>query len=234
MANFFLDVSISENLKLKFSKLIDCGPVAVKCKLFLVDSTVEEVTVVVQPDFDQLKYNSSGKRIDKSTLVKHFDSKKFKNKIRHIMVLHISCGIEHLNKTREVVIDSFLKGRTQRIFNYVYVIVLSNNLLYVGKHSTNDLDDGYCGSSGLIHHIKTELGTDFIRTAYKFILKNFESSFEAEQAEEYVIRLFEKDPEFKLLNVWRDTRFSNISDTDLRKVFKKGAKIMQYNTMVWK
>ena len=71
------------------------------------------------------------------------------------------------------------------MFHYVYAVVnLLNEKIYVGKHSTNDLDDGYMGSGKLISFAIKKYGLENFR---KFILEQFETEELALEYEKQIV-----------------------------------------------
>ena len=71
------------------------------------------------------------------------------------------------------------------MFHYVYAIVnLLNEKIYVGKHSTNDLEDGYMGSGKLISYAIKKYGLENFR---KFILEQFETEELALEYEKQIV-----------------------------------------------
>lgn len=73
-------------------------------------------------------------------------------------------------------------------YNYVYQITnLLDGKIYIGKHSTNNLDDGYMGSGG---KIKRAQKRDGLENFSKKILKFFNS---VDDALAYEAELVNKD-----------------------------------------
>jgi hypothetical protein len=71
------------------------------------------------------------------------------------------------------------------MFHYVYQIEnLINGKIYVGKHSTEDLDDGYMGSGKLLTHSIAKHGIENFR---KYTIKMCESSEEAFELEKQLV-----------------------------------------------
>lgn len=71
------------------------------------------------------------------------------------------------------------------MIHYVYQITnLINGKIYVGKHSTNDLNDGYMGSGKLLNLAINKHGVENFR---KHIIKMCETSEEAFEFERHVV-----------------------------------------------
>jgi group I intron endonuclease len=71
------------------------------------------------------------------------------------------------------------------MFHYVYCIEnLINGKVYVGKHSTNDLDDGYMGSGTLLNRAIKKHGIENFR---KHVLETFQTSEEALEFEKQLV-----------------------------------------------
>lgn len=71
------------------------------------------------------------------------------------------------------------------MYHYVYCIEnLVNGKVYVGKHSTNDVNDGYMGSGKLLNAAIKKYGIENFR---KHILMTFESSDEAFEFERQLV-----------------------------------------------
>lgn len=68
-------------------------------------------------------------------------------------------------------------------FYYVYKILFSNGNYYIGKHTTKNFDDGYCGSGTLLHR-------EFLREnkgANKIILGFYDNNEEVDNAEDFFL-----------------------------------------------
>ena len=78
-----------------------------------------------------------------------------------------------------------LEPDTYDMFHYVYCIEnLINGKVYVGKHSTDDLEDGYMGSGTRIRHAIAKHGLENFR---RYILQEFETSEEALEFEKLLV-----------------------------------------------
>lgn len=153
-------------------------------------------------------------------------------KKRNYKAIPVKLKILEITKER----DPKLTPRKKKVkHHYIYIISLTENVLYVGYHSTNDLFDGYCGSSGVINYLKKELGINFLRSSCKkLILKDYNNKKDAQQAEEYLIRTMSEDQNIQLLNKWRDSSLKKKETSTLKKIFNKGKNINEYYPMIWK
>ena len=70
-------------------------------------------------------------------------------------------------------------------YHYLYCTVnLLNGKVYVGKHSTNNMNDDYLGSGTLLRFAIKKYG---IQNFHKYILKHFETSEEAFEFEQQIV-----------------------------------------------
>lgn len=70
-------------------------------------------------------------------------------------------------------------------YHYVYKIINDfDNRYYVGKHSTNNIDDDYFGSGLIIKKLINKYGKEHF---HKIILKTFETSLDAYKYEEKIV-----------------------------------------------
>lgn len=84
-----------------------------------------------------------------------------------------------------VIVGSNPIDHTETMFHYVYCIEnLINGKVYVGKHSTDDLDDGYMGSGKLLNRAIKKHGIENFR---KHVLAMFETSEEAFDLERQLV-----------------------------------------------
>lgn len=69
------------------------------------------------------------------------------------------------NESKEIRNHMSTKRKTIKAYNYVYKIIqLSTGREYIGKHKTDNLNDGYMGSGTLIAPAVDENPSDFIKT----------------------------------------------------------------------
>lgn len=67
------------------------------------------------------------------------------------------------------------------MYHYVYVVQnLVDNKIYVGKHSTDDLDDGYMGSGVILNRAIKKYGIDKFRKQILVLCASSEEAFELE------------------------------------------------------
>ena len=85
------------------------------------------------------------------------------------------------------------------MFHYVYEITNNiNGRKYIGKHSTNDMNDGYMGSGIAIKQAIKKYGS---KNFYKKIIKSFETSEEAFKFEKEIIEQLDCVNNYKYYNM---------------------------------
>ena len=85
-------------------------------------------------------------------------------------------------------------------YNYVYLITdLTNNKKYIGKHSTNDLDDGYMGSGILLKEAQREKGMDNFKKDILHMCKTEGEAFKMERKEIDKVKAYENDMYYNLV-----------------------------------
>lgn len=92
-------------------------------------------------------------------------------------------------------------------YHYVYLITdIKNNKKYIGKHSTNNLEDNYCGSGTIIKNIIKNGNKNRLK---KDILEFCSSEEEAYQREEYYIKMY---------NAVEDKNFYNLKTGGIKNI----------------
>lgn len=85
-------------------------------------------------------------------------------------------------------------------YNYVYLITdLTNNKKYIGKHSTNDLNDGYMGSGILLKEAQREKGIDNFKKDILHMCKTEGEAFKMERKEINKVKAYENDMYYNLV-----------------------------------
>lgn len=87
---------------------------------------------------------------------------------------------------------------TNKKYHYIYIIVNFNkNMLYVGKHSTTNLEDGYFGSGTQLNNQIQKYGSD---SFYRYIIDFTDSEINLALLEKYYIQYFLENFDGVILN----------------------------------
>ena len=85
-------------------------------------------------------------------------------------------------------------------YNYVYLITdLTNNKKYIGKHSTNNLNDGYMGSGILLKEAQKEKGIENFKKDILHMCKTEGEAFKMERKEINKVKAYENDMYYNLV-----------------------------------
>lgn len=85
-------------------------------------------------------------------------------------------------------------------YNYVYIITdLTNNMKYIGKHSTNNLDDGYMGSGILLKEAQRNKGIENFKKDILHMCKTEGEAFKMERKEINKVKAYENDMYYNLV-----------------------------------
>lgn len=110
-------------------------------------------------------------------------------------------------KVRRIIlkIKRTLFPRKRKKYNFVYLTTITGGTMrqyYVGKHSTDNLNDGYVGSGNAINRFK-QLNDYYGYQVYHFktdILEHHKSAAEAYKAETRLIKHYRKRYQHLLMN----------------------------------
>lgn len=85
-------------------------------------------------------------------------------------------------------------------YNYVYIITdLTNNMKYIGKHSTNNLDDGYMGSGILLKEAQRNKGIEYFTKDILHMCETEGEAFKMERKEINKVKAYENDMYYNLV-----------------------------------
>lgn len=118
-------------------------------------------------------------------------------------------------------------------FHYVYQIEnLVNGMLYIGKHSTKNIDDGYMGSGTYLKNAILKYGIENFKKSILLVFETEEQALEYEKllvTEEFV----NSNGTYNLTCGGKGSWFSVNKDEDLRKAKNKKAATTM-NLILWK
>lgn len=85
-------------------------------------------------------------------------------------------------------------------YNYVYIITdLTNLKKYIGKHSTNNMDDGYMGSGVLLRQKQYEHGIENFVKEIIHMCDSEQNAFELERYEIEKVKAYENEDYYNLI-----------------------------------
>lgn len=152
-------------------------------------------------NYEEIKYDHTVWQCELYSIGEKYDNflnTKHENMIEEINELIFKEKIEKERKQKEL--ERELARKHIYKYNYVYLITdLTNNMKYIGKHSTNDLNDGYMGSGILLKEAQRNKGIEYFTKDILHMCETEGEAFKMERKEIDKVKAYDNNMYYNLV-----------------------------------